>query len=134
VGEPPGRRGYSTRTAVVALASAGWSVQAFKDGRILTLANDAYPEQTRNVHLPLPEDVVPADELLSQLMAPVGPVIEVTVHDRPAQLVQIGGGPGDSGWYLQAQFIDGTTFVLQAPAAFTQDDVLAVAAQVTYNP
>jgi hypothetical protein len=44
-------------------------------------------------------------------MAPVGPVIEVTVHDRPAQLVQIGGGPGDSGWYLQPQFIDGTTFV-----------------------
>jgi hypothetical protein len=71
-----GEGGYSTRTAVVALADslvdrpqpatlqvgpapAGWSVQAFTDGRILTLANDAYPEQTMNVHLPRPEDVVP---------------------------------------------------------------------------
>jgi hypothetical protein len=118
----------------VHLAPAGWSVQAYKDDRILTLADDAYPDQTMNIHLPLPEDVIPADELLSQLMGPIGPVIPVTVNERPAQLVRIAGGAIEGGWYLQAQFADGTTFVLQAPGVFTQDDVLAVAAEVTYTP
>ena len=32
-------------------------------GRVLTLVNDAYEPQTLTVHLPLPEDVVPAEEL-----------------------------------------------------------------------
>ena len=118
----------------VHLAPAGWSVQAYKDDRILTLVNDSYEQQTVNVFLPLPEDVVPADELLGELMGPVGPVIPATINGRPAQLVQIGGGPMDSGWYLQAQFTDGTTFVVQAPAAFTQEEVLRFAAEVTYTP
>jgi hypothetical protein len=118
----------------VHLAPAGWSVQAYKDDRILTLVNDSYEQQTVNVFLPLPEDVVPADALLSELMGPVGPVIPATINGRPAQLVQIGGGPMDSGWYLQAQFTDGTTFVVQAPAAFTQEEVLRFAGEVTYTP
>ncbi len=42
--------------------------------------------------------------------------------------------PVDGGWYLQAQFPDGTTFVVEAPAAFTQAQVLQFAAQVTYTP
>jgi hypothetical protein len=121
-------------TLSVGLAPAGWSIRAYKDGRILTLVNDSYEQQTLNVFRPLPEDVVPADRLLSELMGPVGPVIPVTVNDRPAQLVQIGGGPLESGWYLQAQFPEGTTFVVQAPAAFTQDEVLRFAGEVTYSP
>jgi hypothetical protein len=116
------------------LAPVGWSVEAYKDDRILTLVNDSYEQQTVNVFLPLPEDVVPADALLGELMGPVGPVIPATINGRPAQLVQIGGGPMDSGWYLQAQFTDGTTFVVQAPAAFTQEEVLRFAAEVTYTP
>jgi hypothetical protein len=121
-------------TLRVGLAPAGWSVLSFKMGRVLTLVNDAHEQQTLTVHIPLPADVIPAEDLLSQLMGPVGPVIPVTVNDRPAQLVRIDAGGPDTGWYLQAQFPDGTTFVVQAPAAFTQDDVLAFAAQVTYAP
>ena len=34
----------------------------------------------------------------------------------------------------QAQFADGTTFTLQAPEAFTQEQVVQMADQVTYNP
>jgi hypothetical protein len=118
----------------VHLAPAGWSVLAYKDDRILTLVDDDYEQQTLNVFLPLPEDVVPADELLAQLMAPVGPVIPVTVNDRPAHLVQNGGSPLESGWYLQAAFPDGTAFVVQAPEVFTQEEVLAFASQVTFTP
>jgi hypothetical protein len=115
----------------VHLAPAGWSVQAYKDDRILTLVNDDFDQQTVTVHLP--EQPIPADQLLGQLMGPLGQVIDVTVHERPAQLVRIDGDL-DGGWYLQAQFPDGTTFVVQAPTAFTQDDVLRFAAEVTYAP
>lgn len=116
----------------VHLAPAGWSVLAYKDDRILTLVNDSYEQQTLTVHLPLPEELVPADELRDQLMGPVGPVIPATVNGLPAHLVRIDAGPIDSGWYLRAQFPDGTTFVVQAPAAFTQEEVLRFAAEVTY--
>ena len=118
----------------VHLAPAGWSVLGYKDDRILTLANDAYEQQTVSVHIPLPEEVAPPEQLRDQLMGPIGPVIPVTVQGRPAQLVQIDGGPLDSGWYLQAQFAGGTTFVIQAPEAFTQEQVVQMAEQVTYNP
>jgi hypothetical protein len=116
----------------VHLAPVGWSVLAYKEDRILTLVNDAHEQQTLNVFVP--EEPIPADRLLGELMGPVGPVIEVTVHGRPAQLVQIDLGPVDSGWYLQAQFPDGTTFVVQAPKAFTRAQVLAFAEDVTYTP
>jgi hypothetical protein len=122
-------------TLRMGLAPAGWSVQFFKMGRVLTLVNDAHDQQTLTVHIPLPEDAVPPGQLLNQLMAPVGPVIPVTVHDRPAHLVRLDSGYLDQEiWYLQAQFEDGTTFVLQVPEAFTQEQVVEMAEQVTYNP
>ena len=37
-------------------------------------------------------------------------------------------------WFLQAQFEDGTTFVVQAPGSFTQEQVVQLAESVTYNP
>jgi hypothetical protein len=122
-------------TLRMGLAPAGWSVQFFKMGRVLTLVNDAYEQQTLTVQIPLPEDVVPPEELLSRLMGPVGPLIPVTVHGRPAQLVLLDSGYLDQQiWYLQAQFADGTTFTIQAPEAFTREQVVQMAEQVTHNP
>ncbi|WP_299959427.1 hypothetical protein [uncultured Modestobacter sp.] len=122
-------------TLDVGLAPAGWSVRAFKAGRVLTLVNDAYEQQEVTVHIPLPEDVIPADQVRSSIMGPIGPQLDVTVHGRPAQLVLVDTGYLDQrGWYLQAQFTDGTTFVLQVPDAFTQDQVLEFAEQVTHRP
>ncbi|WNV75710.1 hypothetical protein [Geodermatophilus sp. DSM 44513] len=119
----------------VGLAPAGWSVLDFKMGRVLTLVNDAYEQQTLTVHLPLPEDVIPPDDVRESIMAPVGPQLDVTVNGRPAQLVLCDSGYLDQQhWFLQAQFPDGTTFVLQVPDAFTQQQVLELAAQVTYAP
>jgi hypothetical protein len=122
-------------TLRMGLAPAGWSVQFFKMGRVLTLVNDAYEQQTLTVQIPLPEDVVPPEELLSQLMGPVGPVIPVTVHDRPAHLVRLDSGYLDQQiWFLQAQFEDGTVYELQVPDSFTEAQVVELAEQVTYNP
>jgi hypothetical protein len=122
----------------VHVAPVGWSVLAYKDDRILTLVDDDYEQQTLSVHIPLPEEVLPADQLRESLMGPVGPVIPVTVHERPAQLVMTTtdyrvGDDWYRQWYLQAQFDDGTTFVLQAPESFTQEQVLQLAETVTYN-
>jgi hypothetical protein len=116
----------------VHLAPAGWSVLAYKDDRILTLVDDAHEQHTVNVHLP--ERPIPADRLLGELMGPVGPVIEATVNGLPAQLVRTDQGGDVSGWYLQARFPGGRTFVVQAPGSFTQAQVLAFAGQVTHTP
>jgi hypothetical protein len=116
----------------VHLAPAGWSVLAYKEDRILTLVDDAHEQHTVDVYLP--DQPIPADRLLGELTGPVGPVIDVTVNDRPAQLVRTDHGGGVTGWYLQAQFPDGPTFVVQAPGSFTEEQVLAFAGRVTYTP
>ncbi|MDP5185026.1 hypothetical protein QOZ88_20520 [Blastococcus sp. BMG 814] len=126
-------------TLDVGLAPEGWSIRAYKMGRVLTLVNDAYEAQELTVHIPLPEDVIPADEIRESVSGPMGPQLDVTVNGRPAQLVRVDigyvvDGHRYEGWYLQSQFEDGTTFVLQAPEAFTQEQVLQMAEQVTYNP
>jgi hypothetical protein len=118
----------------VHLAPAGWSVLAYKDDRILTLVDDDYDRLSLNVFLP--DRPIPADRLLTELGGPpVAPVLDVSVNGRPAHLVRLEArDAADNGWYLQARFPDGRTFVVQAPAAFTKAQVLAFAAQVTYTP
>ena len=121
-------------TLTVELAPQGWSVQFFKMGRVLTLVNDEFEQQTITVHVPLPEDVPPLDEVRESLMGPVGPRLDVTVNGRPAVLVRVDAGPLDRGWFLQAQFEDGTVYELQVPDAFTQEQVVQFAEAVTYHP
>lgn len=121
-------------TLTAELAPAGWSLQFFTMGRVLVLVNDEHEQQTLTVHVPLPEDVLPPEAVATGIEAPAGPVLPVTVHGRPAQLVPTDHGPGMEGWYLQAQFGDGTTFTVQAPAAFTAQQVVQLAEQVTYHP
>jgi len=123
----------------ISVAPAGWSVQGYKDDRILTLANDEYEQQSLSVHIPLPDEVIPPDQVRASIMGPVGPQLDVTVNGRPAQLVRMESDYMIDehrylNWYLQAQFADGTTFVVQAPEAFTQEQVLELAESVTYNP
>jgi hypothetical protein len=123
----------------LSLAPAGWSVQAYKDDRILSLVDDAHEQHTLSIHLPLAEEVLPAADVRASIQGPIGPQLDVTVNGRPAQLVQTRAdllidGRALVGWYLQAQFEDGTTFVVQAPGSFTQEQVLELAETVTFNP
>lgn len=112
----------------LSLAPAGWRPGFFKEsGRIVTLVDEAHPEQTLSVHLP--EAPTPPADLPRMLEAVTGAVQDTSVNGLPAQLV-----PTGNGWYLQAQFADGTTFVVQAPAAFTAEQVVEVAAQVVHTP
>ena len=123
----------------ISVAPEGWSVEGYKDDRILSLANPDFEAQSLSLHVPLPDEVLPADQVRGSIAGPIGPQLDVTVNDRPAQLVRVEGdllvdGHFLEGWYLQAQFADGTTFVVQAPGAFTQEQVLQLAASATWNP
>jgi hypothetical protein len=120
-------------TLTAELAPAGWSLEFFKMGRVLVLVNDDFEQQSLTVHVPLPEDAAPLDAVRESIMGPVGPAVDVTVKGRPAVLVRVDNGPMDRGWFLQAQFEDGTTYTLQVPDAFTQEQVLEFAEAVTYN-
>jgi hypothetical protein len=122
-------------TLTAELAPAGWSLDFYKMGRVLGLVNDEYAQETITVHVPLPEDVVPPEQLLDQLAGVVGDVVPVTVHGRPGHLVLCESGYLDERiWQLQAQFEDGTTFTLQVPDSFTEAQVVQMAEQVSYNP
>jgi hypothetical protein len=104
-------------------------VVAYKDDRILTLADPAgapateAAARTRSVHLPS-TPTEPAD-LPGAVGAVGGRMDEVVVQGRPAHLL-----PTAEGWYLQGVMTGGTVFVLQAPADFTPEQVVAVAGGV----
>lgn len=113
----------------VGLAPRGWVVVAYKGERTLTLADprgdpatDA-TARTLTVHLP-PSPTAPAD-LPREVGAIEGRMDDVVVHGRPGHLL-----PTAEGWLLQAALADGTLFVLQTPADFTPQQVVAIADQV----
>jgi hypothetical protein len=115
----------------VGVAPRGWVVVAYKDDRILTLADPAGPPATEALARTLSVSLPPAPSAPADLPAEVGAVggriDEVTVQGRPAQLL-----PTASGWYLQATTVDGTVFVLQAPGDFTVQQVVGVADGVSH--
>jgi hypothetical protein len=113
---------------------AGYSLDFFKDdGRVVRLADDTDPERGLTVRLPFPGEAFPAESQSAGGAA--APVEEVVVQGQPAQLVRTDhGSGGDDGWYLQARFPDGTTFVVEAPGSLSADQVVQIADQVTYAP
>ena len=114
----------------VTLAPQCWVVVAYKDDRILTLADPAGDPATeataRTLTVHLPGSASDPADLPAEVGATGGRMEEVTVQGRPAQLLPTAGG-----WYLQGQLPDGTTFVLQAPGDFTPEQVVEVAEGVS---
>jgi hypothetical protein len=113
----------------LALAPRGWVLVAYKDDRIVTLADPAgdpatdATARTLTASLPQPPSD-PAD--LSREVGATGDLVSVTVHGRPASLL-----PTHDGWFLQAELPDGTVFVVQAPGDFTVRQVVQVAEGVS---
>jgi hypothetical protein len=126
------RRVVDQGTAVplqLTLAPRGWVLVAYKDDRVVTLADPAgdpateATARTLTAYLPSsPSD--PAD--LPDEVGATGPVVDVVVHGRPGHLL-----PTAEGWFLQAALDDGTVFVLQAPGDFTEQQVVEVAEGVS---
>jgi hypothetical protein len=113
----------------LSLAPRGWVLVAYKDDRIVTLADPAgdpatdATARTLNAYLPQPPSD-PAD--LPREVGATGGTVPVTVHAQPAYLL-----PTQDGWFVQAAMADGTVFVVQAPADFTVGQVVEVAEGVS---
>jgi hypothetical protein len=125
----------------VGLAPAGWSVTDWHNGTDLSLRNDADPDQWLGVQClpPFPSgsgvDNGSVDQRIESVTA-IEPVISTTVGGRPARLVHAHDymDVDMRFWLLAWELADGTLCTVHAPEEFTRDDVLAIAAQVTYRP
>jgi hypothetical protein len=125
----------------VRLAPEGWVVSSYEAGGLsLVDARDTTSLSDR-ISISLlerwrgytePDDVVKG-------MAQSEPVEHVKVNGLPAALVSLPDHFADPSenrhtWNLGAQFADGPLFLFQAPDTLSREDVLAMAAQVTYTP
>lgn len=110
------------------VAPKGWSVVAYKQDRILTLAA---PDDGGAKEL----TVSLVDQLHRSLSGYAAYDVEdVTINGAPAQLGRQAAEAGGSDWILEARTSSGQPFSLQAPAALTRDQVIQVAEGVTYRP
>ena len=107
----------------VRLAPAGWQLAAFKDDKIVTMRDpDSGEELTVNL-------VEAPERNLMRSVSGAKRVSTVQVDGRTSDLVQT-----LNGWFLQVPLPDGTAFHLQAPAMLTDEQVVAVGAQVVVTP
>lgn len=116
------------------LAPDGWSTASY-DETYVSLANDADPDQRLSLGLverwrgyETVDDVLDGFELLNA-------VVPTTLNGRPARMALTEGQPWPYDWWtLAGELPDGTLFQLQAPGHLTQEQVMAIAEQVTYTP
>ena len=113
------------------LAPRGWVLVAYKDDRIVTVADPSGPPATeaaaRTINAYLPQPPSDPAELSQEVTGGRAPTVELTVHGRPAYLLPTSEG----GWFLQATMADGTVFVVQTPGDLTQEQVVRVAEGVS---
>jgi hypothetical protein len=110
----------------LSLAPRGWVLVAYKEDRIVTLADPTGDPATdataRTLTVYLPEPPSDPADLPRQTGATGGRMYDVTVHGQPGYLL-----PTAEGWIVQAATTDGTVFVLQAPGDFSRGQVVEVA-------
>ena len=112
----------------LSVAPRGWSVVAYKEDRILTLA--APGEAGRN------DLTVALVKRLSVNLSEYGAhdVETLTINGEPAQIGRQAAEAGEPTWVLEARTSSGQPFSLQAPASLTRDQVIQIAQGVTYRP
>jgi hypothetical protein len=106
------------------LAPRGWSVDAYKEDRVLTMSPDAGPaEQALMVSL--------VDAPSGDITADFGAheVTTARVHGRDASM-----GKTDEGWIVLAETSSRQWFSVSTPTTFTREQVIEVANGVSYTP
>ena len=112
----------------LSVAPKGWSVVAYKEDRILTLAA---PGEGGSKEL----TVSLVDQLDRNLSGYAAQDVEtVTINGEPGQVGRQTADAEGSAWILEARTSSGQPFSLQAPSALTRDQVIEVAEGVTYRP
>jgi hypothetical protein len=117
------------------LAPAGWSLSNYEDSRSLDLTNDTDPEQMLRLSVYDPGPGTTIDSLVDGTTFLASPAEPVTIQGRPGWLALANGDVGyPDYWYTVGQLPEGQLFLLLAPLALTQEQVLQIADQVTYTP
>ncbi len=115
------------------LAPAGWSLNGYEESRSIDLSNDEDPNQRLVLSLIGREGGATLDTVLEgEPMA--APVATVTIQGQEGRLALLDGGDDPDYWRAVGQLPDGPLFLLVAPQALTQEQVLQIAEQVTYTP
>jgi len=118
----------------VHLAPAGWTVSDYEDNTKLGLSNPAFDDQVLFVDLleRWRRETIDTPFQGQKLKSPIS---TVTVNGKPARLALVDDPVRDPDvWWLTGQLPGGAAFLLGAPGNFTQQQVLAIARQVTYAP
>ncbi|HEV7870388.1 MAG TPA: hypothetical protein VGO95_03945 [Modestobacter sp.] len=116
------------------LAPAGWSVGGYEASHSLDLVSDDDPTQS-----PLRVSLFGGPGYEVTIDAPfegrslTGPVEPVTVQGLPARIALTTPDDG-GGWLVTGQLAGGPLFLIVAPPALTREQVLEIAAQITYAP
>ncbi|MCA0145897.1 hypothetical protein [Blastococcus sp. LR1] len=114
------------------LAPAGWTLTGYEESRQLDLTRNGDAEQLLRVSV-YPGGTATLDEIVDagDLTAPPTPV---TIQGREGRLALAEGGASPDFWRAAGQLPDGYRFLMLAPQALTQDQVLQIAEQITYTP
>ena len=123
----------------VRLAPAGWSVSSYEDNTSLTLISDTAPSFENRIGASVLERWRGSTEPDLRGYSQGNPIERVVVAGRPAELVSVPDGSstdpdGPRMWILEAELPGGLVLFFQAPGVLTHDQVLQIAAQVTYTP
>lgn len=123
----------------IGLAPTGWSVAGYDSARNVTLVSDTDPSFANQISVSLQErwrGYTAPDLDAGETQG--NPVQQVTVNGQPAELVSVPDGSsmdpdGPRMWVMEAQLPDGPVVYFQGPDTLTQDQVLQIAAQVSYD-
>jgi hypothetical protein len=106
------------------LAPRGWSVDAYKDDRVLMMSPDAGPDE-KDLTVSLVD--APSGDFTADLGA--HDVTTARVHGRDASV-----GRTDEGWIILAETSNRQWFSVSTPTTFTREQVIEVANGVSYTP
>lgn len=123
----------------IGLAPAGWSTSGYENNTSLTLISDANPTISNRINVSIAERWRGETTVALQEGDTQGnPVESVTVNGQPGELVSVPNGLGfEDGmarqWILKYQLPSGLIVGFYAPDTLTRDQVVQIAAQVTYD-
>lgn len=142
-----GEDGYADRASVVAVAESlvdrpqpvdlqiglspeGWAISSYEDNS-MSLINSSDPSQRLYVGLMERWRGGTVENAFQGMYE--GAEQWVTVNGQPAKIVMVDQGDFNE-WFLAGELEGGVLFSLQGPESFTQEQIIAVAEQVTYTP
>ena len=123
----------------IRLAPVGWSVSSYQDNTALTLISDSEPSLDNRISVSVQDRWRGYTAPNVGVAAQGNPVEQVTINGQAGELTSVLAGSSESPedarmWILEYALPNGLIVYFTAPGIVTRDQVLQIAAQVTYAP